>query len=298
MDATFTAPPLPLARAAARRRARRWLPGVLLLGLSCGLAALFVFPLLFSLLTSFMTPAEASSSPPTYWPSRLTLDNYRQVVSFGDGVLHYVWNSAAVAALTVGATVVLSTLAGYGFSRFQFPGRRVIFVAVLATMMIPFQSILTPLFVLLRALHLQNTLAGLALVYTTFQLPFSVFMMRNSFDAVPREIEEAALMDGCTPVQMLHRVMLRLVSPGVVTVGLFAFFSSWNELLAALIFQTDAELYTLPVMLMNARSQSLGSINWGVMQAGLTIGILPCAILFLALQRYYITGLIAGAVKG
>lgn len=297
MDATL-APSLGVARSTAgRRRARRWLPGVLLLGLSAGLAALFVFPVLWSMVTSLMIPAEASSSPPTYWPSRLTLDSYRQIVSFGDGVLHYVWNSAAVAALTVGATVVLATLAGYGFSRFRFPGRNAIFVAILATMMIPFQSILTPLFVLLRVLHLQNTLPGLALVYTTFQLPFSVFMMRNSFDAVPREIEEAALMDGCTPVKMLVRVMLRLVSPGVVTVALFAFFASWNELLAALIFQTDAEKFTLPVMLMNARSQSLGSINWGVMQAGLTIGMLPCAVLFLLMQRYYISGLIAGAVK-
>src|SRR5512142_1142090 len=129
MDATLAPPAPPLARAALRRRARRWLPAVLLLGLSSGLAALFVLPLLWSMLTSFMTPAEASSSPPTYWPSRLTLDNYRQVVSFGDGVLHYVWNSAAVAGLTVAATVVLATLAGYGFSRFPFPGRRALFVA-------------------------------------------------------------------------------------------------------------------------------------------------------------------------
>lgn len=285
------------AAPAAWRPARRWAAPVLLLGLSSGLAALFVAPLLWSLLTSLMTPAEASSSPPTYWPSRLTLDGYRRVFSVGEGILHYAGNSAAVAALTVGATVVLATLAGYGFARFRFPGRDVVFVGILATMMIPFQSILTPLFVLLRWLHLQNTLTGLALVYTTFQLPISVFMMRNSFEAVPREIEEAALMDGCSPVSLLLRVMLRLVSPGVVTVALFAFFASWNELLAALIFQTDAEKFTLPVMLLNARSQSLGSIDWGAMQAGLTIGILPCAVLFLLLQRYYITGLIAGAVK-
>src|SRR5512141_3080734 len=107
MDATLEPSALPLARSAPRRRARRWIPKVLLLGLSSGLAALFVLPLLWSMLTSFMTPSEASSSPPTYWPSRLTLDNYRQVVSFGDGVLHYVWNSTAVAAGTVAATVVL-----------------------------------------------------------------------------------------------------------------------------------------------------------------------------------------------
>jgi multiple sugar transport system permease protein len=294
VDATISTGSLG-ARAARRRRS--WLPGVLFYGVGAGLAALFVLPILWSVLTSLMPAAEASSSPPTYWPSRLTLDNYARLASYGDGILHYVWNSAAVAALTVSWTAILSTLAGYGFSRFRFPGRDVLFMGILATMMIPFQSILTPLFVLLRTFHLQNTLAGLALVYTTFQLPISVFMMRNSFDAVPREIEEAALLDGCTPVRMLLRVMLRLVSPGLVTVCLFAFFASWNELLAALILQTDAEKFTLPVMLLNARSGSLGSINWGVMQAGISVGMLPCAILFLLMQRYYITGLISGAVK-
>ena len=131
--------------------------------------------------------------------------------------------------------LLLATLGGYGFSRFRFPGRDAIFVLILATLMIPFQSILNPLFVLLRLLHLQDTRLGLALVYTTFQLPFAVFMMRNAFDAVPREIEEAALLDGCTSLRMLRLVMLPLVGPGMATVGLFAFFGSWNELLAALI---------------------------------------------------------------
>ncbi len=227
-------------------------------GLGFGFAALFLFPLLWSFLTSLMPPSQSSTSPPTYLPSGLSFENYRKLAQHGDGILLYVWNSSAVACLTVVGTLVLSTLGGYGFSRFKFPGKNAIFVAILATLMIPFQSILTPLFVLLRFLHLQNTLAGLALVYITFQLPFSVFMMRNSFDAVPREIEEAALLDGCSPMRVLLRVMLRLVSPGVVTVGLFAFFGSWNELLAALILQTNAEKFTLPVMLLNARSGSLG----------------------------------------
>ena len=297
MDATSGAGiPARLGRAASRPR-KRWLPSVLFYGVAAGLAGLFVLPVLWSLLTSLMPAAEASSSPPTYWPSRLTLENYVRLANTGDGILHYVWNSSAVAALTVSWTVILSTLAGYGFSRFRFPGRSLLFVGILATLMIPFQSILTPLFVLLRTLHLQNTLTGLALVYTTFQLPFSVFMMRNAFDVVPLELEEAAMVDGCTPGKLLVRIMLPLVSPGVVTVALFAFFNSWNELLAALILQTDAEKFTLPVMLLNARSGSLGSINWGVMQAGISVGMLPCAVLFLLLQRYYISGLIAGAVK-
>jgi multiple sugar transport system permease protein len=257
----------------------------------------FAFPLFWSLLTSFKLPSEASASPPNIIPSRLTLENYAQLATFGDGIGRYLLNSVVVTAMTVIGAVLLSTLGGFGFSRFAFPAKNLIFLVILVTLMIPFQSILTPLF-LLRFIHLQNTLLGLALVYITFQLPFAVFMMRNSFDSVPRELEEAALIDGCTPFTLLTKVMLPVVMPGIVTVSLFAFFGAWNEFLAALIFMSNAEDFTLPVMLLNAQSGQFGTVNWGAMQAGLTISMLPCAVLFLLLQRYYINGLIAGAVKG
>ncbi len=261
------------------------------------LSLMFLFPIAWSILTSFETSAEAMASPPAYWPSKFSLENYRNLAIYGKGIQTYLWNSGSVAAMTVVGTLILSTLGGYGFSRFRFPGRNAIFVLILATLMIPFQSILNPLFILLRLMHLQDTQVGLALVYTTFQLPFAVFMMRNAFDAVPREIEEAALLDGCRPLQLLRLVMLPLVGPGLATVGLFAFFGSWNELLAALILISDSRAFTLPVMLLNAQSGQLGSINWGLMQAGITLSIVPCAALFLLLQRYYISGLVAGAVK-
>lgn len=261
------------------------------------LTLMFLFPIVWSILTSFETAADAMASPPLYWPSRFSLENYRNLAKYGLGIKLYLWNSGSIAVMTVVFTLVLSTLGGYGFSRFRFPGRNAIFVLILVTLMIPFQSILNPLFILLRVLHLQDTKLGLALVYTTFQLPFAVFMMRNAFDAVPKEIEEAALLDGCTSLRMLRRVMLPLVGPGLATVGLFAFFGSWNELLAALILISDSRAFTLPVMLLNAQSGQLGSINWGLMQAGVTLSILPCALLFLLLQRYYIHGLVAGAVK-
>jgi multiple sugar transport system permease protein len=140
-------------------------------------------------------------------------------------------------------------------------------------------------------------LTGLSLIYITFQLPFSIFMMRNSFDSVPRELEEAAMLDGCSALSTLWRVMLPVVFPGVVTVALFAFFSAWNELLVALILVSDPAKFTLPVLLQSAQSQFLGGIDWGVMQAGISISVLPCALLFMLLQRFYINGLIAGAVK-
>jgi multiple sugar transport system permease protein len=279
-------------------QSKRQRPPVLFYVVCAALFVVFAFPLFWSVLTSLKPPSEASASPPTFLPSRLSFENYANLASYGDGIGRYLFNSVSVTLMTVVGAVLLSTLGGYGFSRFNFPGKNLVFIVILVTLMIPFQSILTPLFLLLRFIHLQNTLLGLALVYITFQLPFAVFMMRNSFDSVPRELEEAALIDGCTPITLLTRVMLPVVLPGIVTVALFAFFGAWNEFLAALIFMSNAEDFTLPVMLLNAQAGQFGTVNWGAMQAGLTISMLPCAVLFLLLQRYYINGLIAGAVKG
>jgi len=265
---------------------------------ACTLLALaFLFPLAWSTFTALKPAAEASASPANFWPSRLSLENFAYLVKYGAGIGRYVLNSLGVAALTVVGTIFLSVLAGYGFARFEFPGKSTWFLIVLTTLMIPFQSILTPLYILLRTIHLQNSLVGLGLVYITFQIPFSVYMMKNAFESVPRELEEAALLDGCSAWTLLVRVMMPVVMPAVITVGLFAFFASWNEFLAALIFMSDAEKFTLPVMLLNAQSGVFGSINWGAMQAGLAITMLPCAIIFLLLQRYYVSGLISGSVK-
>ena len=261
------------------------------------LAILFLFPLVWSTFTAFKPAEEANASPANFWPSRLSLANFSYLAVYGAGIGRYIANSVAVAVITVAGTIVLSVLGGYGFARFSFPGKNVAFLAVLTTLMVPFQSILTPLYLLLRVIHVQDTLLGLGLVYITFQMPFAVYMMKNAFESVPRELEEAALLDGCSSWSLLTRVMMPVVLPGIITVGLFAFFASWNEFLAALIFMSDPEKFTLPVMLLNAQSGTFGAVNWGALQAGLAISMLPCAALFLLLQRYYVNGLIAGAVK-
>ena len=262
------------------------------------LAFLFLFPIIWSLLNSLKTPAEALAVPPTYLPSRLVLDNYLELTTYGKiGVAQHVYNSTIVALITVVGSIVLSTLGGYGFARFDFPAKNVLFIMVLSTLMIPFQSILIPLFVMLVQVDLHDTLFGLALVYITFQLPFGIFLMRNSFLAVPREIEESALLDGCSSLSILYRLMLRLVLPGIVTVAIYAFINSWNEFLAALIFMSDQDNFTLPVFLTLIRSGIWGEIDWGALQAGVIISIIPSLAIFLALQRYYMDGLMGGAVK-
>jgi multiple sugar transport system permease protein len=263
------------------------------------LAIGFLFPIVWSVLNSVKLPAEAMSVPPTYLPTVLSFDNYIELTTFGrGGVVRHVSNSALVAFITVIGTIILSTLGGYGFARFSFRGKNILFIMVLATLMIPFQSILIPLFVMLSAIDLHNSLFGLALVYITFQLPFGMFVMRNSFMAVPQEIEESALLDGCTSFNVLYRMLLRLVLPGIVTVTIFAFINSWNEFLAALIFMTDQDNFTLPIFLSNVRSGLYGQIDWGALQAGVTVSIIPSIIIFLVLQRYYLQGLTGGAVKG
>lgn len=261
-------------------------------------AALFLAPIVLVVLASLRPASEAGAPPLPPWPtSGFSVESYGRLEAFGDGLLHYAGNSLFVALGTTILTILVSVLAGYGFSRFRFPMKYFAFILILSTIMVPFQSILTPLFLILAKLGLQNTLTGLVLLYATLQLPFSVFMMRNAFDAVPKEIEEAARVDGVTGLRMLVFVMGPLILPGIVSVGLFAFLNAWNEFLAALVLLTDQSQYTLPVLMNAVRSGRYGAVDWGAVQAGVTVMMIPCLLLFLTLQRFYIRGLTAGAVK-
>lgn len=206
-------------------------------------------------------------------------------------------NSVFVSLLVTALTVVVSTLAGYAFARLPFRGSDVVFFVVLITFMIPFQAIITPLFLTLIELDLDNSLVGLSLVLATFNLPFGIFLMRNSFAAVPASLEEAALIDGNTPLQAMRRVMLPIAIPGVVSTALLTFFSAWNDFFATLILITDQSLYTLPVSLNILSAGQNNTVDWGLMQTGVAVTVLPCVVLYLLLQRYYVAGLISGAVK-
>jgi multiple sugar transport system permease protein len=262
------------------------------------LSLFFLAPFAITILSSFRHGTEARLPPIPPWPTNgFSLDAYRGLDSFGSGIWQHTLNSAAVAVGTALLTVVVSLLAGYGFSRYRFMFKNALFVLIIATLMIPFQSILTPLFIILAKLGLNNSLIGLTLVYVTLQLPFSVFMMRNAFDAVPKEIEEAARIDGARDLKLLVRVLLPLVLPGIVTVAIFAFLNSWNEFLAALVLLSDNSKFTLPILISAVRAGRLGAIDWGAVQAGVTVMSVPCLFVFLLLQRYYMRGLMAGAVK-
>jgi multiple sugar transport system permease protein len=256
------------------------------------LAVLFLSPVVWTLYESVHSRQANGGAPG--WGT----DNYSRLLHYGAGLGPYVLNTALVALITVAVTVVATTLGGYAVARFSFPGRNLLFLLTLAILMVPYTTILIPLYIFLGWIGLQNSLVGLALVLAMFQLPFGLFMMRNSFEALPIELEEAALIDGCTPTGALRRVLLRGVAPGMVTVALFSFLASWNEFIAPLIFLTDGDKFTLPVALFNLQSGNLGSVDYGALQSGVVTAALPCVVVFLLLQRYYVRGFTSGALKG
>jgi multiple sugar transport system permease protein len=258
---------------------------------------IMLLPLLMSFLASIKTPAEASAVPPNYFPQSISLDNYVTVATYQAGLWRYVANSVMVAGLTIVFCLALAVPAGYALARYPIPFKEGFFLMLLASMMIPYQAMLTPLYLLFSGMGLTNSHVGLAIVHTILQLPFSVYLMRHSFEGIPKELEEAAVMDGCSSLQILRRVFMPLVLPGMVTVSLFAFIMSWNEFIAALVFMSRETSFTVPVMLTGVSSGIFGVVDWGALQAGVIVSILPCVLIYLLLQRYYVSGLLSGAVK-
>jgi multiple sugar transport system permease protein len=267
-------------------------------GGSIVLAVAFLFPIIWAGLNSVKTTDEANAQPPTWLPHSLSLQNYRTLSGFDQGIGTYLVNTILLCVLTVVISVVVCLLGGYGFARYTFRGKNLLFGATLAILMVPYATILLPLYIVIGKLGLQNTLIGLAFVLVMFQLPFGIFLMRNSFESVPRELEEQALVDGCSDFGALRHVSARIVMPGVITVALFSFLTSWNEYLAPLIFLNDGSKYTLPVMLVNIRYASFNILDVGALQAGVVVAMLPCLVIYLALQRFYVAGLVTGALRG
>jgi len=255
-------------------------------------ALIFLAPLVWTAVAS-ISP-QAGTNQVDGWG----LGNYETLARYQAGIWRYLANSAFVSLLTVALTLLISLLGGYAFARFRFPGKNILFLLTLSILMVPYATLLIPLYVLLNEVGLQNSLVGVALVLTMFQLPFSTFLMRISFEAVPRELDEAATVDGCSSFGALWRVLLPAVKPGLITVGLFSFLAAWNDFMAPLILINDSERMTLPLAVSNLRGQVQGVVDYGATEAGVVILALPCIVLFLLLQRHYVRGFMSGALKG
>jgi multiple sugar transport system permease protein len=282
-----------IPRVAGESRAIRYVVGAVCVFV----ATLMLAPVVLSFFASIKTAADARATPPTYLPYSFSLENYLKVFEFQAGLWTYASNSLLVAAFTIVLCLVLAVPAGYGLARFRIWGKEVWFILLLAPLMIPYQSLLIPLYMTFSKMGLANSHLGLAMVHTILQLPFSIYLMRNAFEAIPKEIEEAAIIDGSSSWQVLRKIFMPLIVPAIVTVALFAFITSWNEFLAALIFMNNEQAFTVPIMLVSVRAGRLGAVDWGALQAGVILSILPCILIYVLLQKYYVAGFLNGAVK-
>jgi len=265
-----------------------------------GLAALSAFamaPFVWVLLASFKTRAELYAMPLVWLPASLSLANYVEAwTSKLTPFSRFFANSLWVSSVTMVATTVISVLAGYALARFRFAGRQTVMMVFLATQMFPAVLLIAPLLSQWHALGLIDTYQALIYSNFSFTVPFTVWMLVGYFESIPRELEESALMDGCGRFGALCRVVLPLAAPGVAATAIFAFVSSWSELLFAITFTSQTEMRTLSAGLLFMVGQY--EIQWGQLSAGVIISTLPVAVLFTFLQRHLIRGLTAGALKG
>lgn len=261
------------------------------------LLGILFFPIFWLISTSLKQALEVYQSPPRWIPSTLAIENYTKLFSGYVPFPLYLRNSVITCIATSLLATGGATIAGYALSRLRFPAKRPILLGILATQMFPHVLILISLYIMYRELRLMNTHAGLVLAFTTFAVPFSVWMMKGFFDSVPSEIEEAALIDGCTRLGALRRVVIPLVSPGLLAVGLFSFLDAWNNLLYPLTLATSNQVRTIPPGLLLS---FLGQFkqDWGGMMAASVMVTVPTIIVFVFLQRYLVQGLTAGAIKG
>lgn len=264
------------------------LPGTLLLVVVLG-------PYLWMALTSLRPNAELLVTPVAYLPHQITFDNYR-ALGVSTPFMEYFLHSLLVASGTTLVSVTLASLAAYGFSRFRFPGRNTLRLATLVVYLIPAIVLVVPLFVVMVAVGLVNSVPGLILGHLTFALPFSIWMLSGYFDALPLDLDEAAMVDGATRLQAFARIVIPLALPGLVATGLFSFLVSWNEFVYAVMLTTSDAVRTLPVGLQLFMSPERAT-SWGILSAGGLVTSLPVAVAFLFFQKYLIGGLTAGSVK-
>jgi trehalose/maltose transport system permease protein len=283
--------------AISARRSRDRFGRVLFWGVIVLILLYTVFPFYWAIVSSIKQPGELFVTPQAYWPQRVTWDNYRAVFANAD-FLRALINSAIVAGSTVFISQAIGAIGAYALGRLPFRGRNVILYALLAMTTFPAISILGSLYELVRTFRLYNTLTALIVTYMTFTLPFTVWVLTNFFKAMPRELEEAAQVDGATPFQTFYKILLPLAAPGLVTTGLLVFIAAWNEFLYALTFTIDTSARTVPVAISQFSGASTFELPWGsIMAASVTVTI-PLVGLVLIFQGRIIAGLTAGAVKG
>ncbi|MCL2864424.1 MAG: carbohydrate ABC transporter permease [Lachnospiraceae bacterium] len=253
-----------------------------------------LFPFYWTFITS-VRPAEDLLGRVTYWPSSVSFEAYRQLFTTTVDFFAAIRNSFIVAALTTAVSLTVSTLAGYAFSRYEFIGKRALMTMFLCNNMFPTVLLMIPLFTIMRTLGFLHTPWSLVLSYTTFTIPFSVWLILGFLKDLPMSLEEAALVDGCNRRKAFLKIIMPVLGPCLVATGVYIFMTSWNEYTFAMMFTNNATR-TIPVALRNLIGQ-LG-VRWDLLTAGGILTVIPVCIMFFFAQKRLVTGLTAGAVKG
>jgi N,N'-diacetylchitobiose transport system permease protein len=283
---------VPVTRRRRRRRAARL--GWNLVGLAVFLV--MVFPVYWMISTAFKPDEDIVGLTPTWVPLHGTLAHFRDAIH-RDYFWSSVLNSLVIVGVTVAVAMVLAFLAAVALAKFRFSGRALFIVLVIGIQMLPPAGLIIPLYVVLARYHETNALAGVIVTYMTFVLPFSVWMLRGFIIGIPRELEEAAMVDGSSRLGAFLRILLPLVGPGLVATSVFAFITTWNEYIFANVLLTDQSRQTVTIWLSYFTGTSRHT-DWGALMAGSTLTAVPVVFFFLAVQRKIAFSLTAGAVKG
>ena len=251
-------------------------------------------PYVWMFITSIKPDAELFTARVQYWPQEPTLEHYDRLLG-RTNFLENLLTSFIVATGTVAVGLAMSVTAAYAFSRFRFPGRRYLMLQFLVINMFPIVLLIIPLFVIMRWFGLLDTYAALIIAHSTFSIPFATWMMTSYMNAIPTSLDESAMVDGCSRLGALWRIVLPLSLPGVVATGIYIFITSWNEYLYATILAgQDVRTITVAIQTLVGEFE----IEWGLLTAGGVVGALPATVLFVLIQRHLISGLTKGAVKG
>jgi N,N'-diacetylchitobiose transport system permease protein len=294
--------------AAPRRRRRRTAPdsdGVLTVGRSrsgtffvnligIGFALLMIFPVYWVLNTAFKPGNDVLQYSPTFIPAHPTFDNFVSAIK-APLFLRDLVNGLIMTILAVIGALVVGFLAALAIARFQFYGRRAIILVILAVQLVPFLALLIPLYLMLQRVHLTNSLIGVSITYLVLILPYTVWTLRGFISGIPRELDEAALIDGCSRYQVFWRIILPLTGPGLVATSVYGFIQAWNEFIIVNTLNNPEKQNLMAWLLQN---QTTRGTAWGPLMAGAIITSIPVVIFFLIIQRNIATGITAGAVKG
>lgn len=253
------------------------------------------FPLYWIFITAFKPESEIMSRDVSYWPRSFTLQNFAAAWK-NAGFSIYFKNSLLMSLIGIVLIVTISILTGYCLARFQFKGKSLVYLILLCTQFIPGAMLLTPMFIMFKNLHLLNNVVALALINTTFQIPFNSILMSGFVGGIDYGIEEAAQIDGCSRMGALVRVVLPLLKPGIVTVAAYSFIACWNEFLFAYMFISKQDRFTLSVGLKSLMGEY--AMNYGQLAAGAVMAVIPVAVLFTFMQKHLVAGIGAGAMKG